>query len=524
MAGANKIMSSNPRLASLLTDVERGNIKIPAFQREYVWIDEQIMGLLDSIYCGYPVGSLLLWSTKEELKHERNVGGFNLPSLADEYPVSYVLDGQQRLTTLFGVFNSDKDTSDKELAARFNVCFIPSTKEFVHASVADPACSINLNAILDTTKLLPEMQKFSIDDQKEVANLTEKFKDYEFPIVTIKDRTNQEVCRVFQRINSSGTSLSTLELLSAWTWSEEFNLRNEIEVLLDSVAERGYEQLDETLLMRCLTSIVNGGIDSDSLVDEPPATLIQSMSTLKQALYAAMDFLEFELKIKNIVFLPFPIMLVPLVSFFSKNLKPNANQLLMLKKWFWACSFLQRYKAGTNTFVVEDIKTMDQLANDGQAILVFDESKVDVNLFLKTWRINSTAAKASICLLAQLSPKSFVTGRAVDLGQTMSAYNSRQFHHVYPKSHLAKVGIQFHESNVIANICFLTADDNLKITDKSPSLYFNEISPEIKGGAFDAALIPDSVRDGSRPYAEFINLRAEMFCDTAKRLIATGAL
>ncbi|EOY5416948.1 DUF262 domain-containing protein [Cronobacter turicensis] len=524
MAGANKITSSNPRLASLLSDVERGNIKIPAFQREYVWVDEQIMGLLDSIYCGYPVGSLLLWSTKEELKHERNVGGFLLPNVADEYPVSYVLDGQQRLTSLFGVFNSDKPTSDKELAERFNVCFIPSTKEFVHASVAEPHNSINLNIILDTTKLLPEMQKFSIEEQKEIATLTERFKDYEFPIVTIKDRTNQEVCRVFQRINSSGTSLSTLELLSAWTWSEEFNLRHEIEALLDSVAERGYEQLDETLLMRCLTSIVNGGIDSDSLVDVAPATLIQGMSTLKQSLYAAMDFLETELKIKNIVFLPFPIMLVPLVSFFSKNLKPNANQLSMIKKWFWACSFLQRYKAGTNTFVVDDIKTMNSLATDPNMILVFDETKVDVGLFLKTWRINSTAAKASICLLAQLNPKSFVTGRAVDLGQTMSAYNSRQFHHVYPKAHLSKVGIHFHESNVIANICFLTADDNLKITDKSPSIYFNEMDPSIKQMAFDAALIPDSVRDGSKPYSEFLSQRSEALCDTAKKLIRNGVV
>ncbi|WP_201789484.1 hypothetical protein [Pantoea latae] len=282
--------------------------------------------------------------------------------------------------------------------------------------------------------------------------------------------------------------------------------------------------MDETLLMRCLTSIVNGGIDSDSLVDVPPATLIQSMNTLKQSLYAAIDFLESELKIKNIVFLPFPIMLVPLVSFFSKNLKPNANQLIMLRRWFWACSFLQRYKAGTNTFVVDDVKTMNQLAIDASTVLSFDESKIDVGLFLKTWRINSTAAKAAICLLAQLNPKSFVTGRAVDLGQTMSAYNSRQFHHVYPKAYLSKVGIQFHESNVIANICFLTADDNLRITDKSPSIYFNEINSSIKDSAFDAALIPSSVRDGSKPYSEFIKLRAECLYDTAKKLIATGVV
>jgi uncharacterized protein with ParB-like and HNH nuclease domain len=105
MANTHKITPSNPRIASLLSDVTKGNIKIPVFQREFVWNDEQIMSLLDSIYRGYPVGSLLLWSTKERLRHERNVGGFRLPDTPEDFPVNYVLDGQQRLTTLYGVFN-----------------------------------------------------------------------------------------------------------------------------------------------------------------------------------------------------------------------------------------------------------------------------------------------------------------------------------------------------------------------------------------------------------------------------------
>lgn len=177
-------------MASLLADVTKGNIKIPVFQRDYVWEDDQIMSLLDSIYMGYPVGSLLLWSTKVALHHERNVGGFKLPATPEDFPVNYVLDGQQRLTTLYGVFHSDADTSLPELARRFDVCFVPETEEFVHVSVANPDKSINLRKILDTTKLLPELQRFSKSDQEKIATVTERFKDYEFPVVTIKDRTN----------------------------------------------------------------------------------------------------------------------------------------------------------------------------------------------------------------------------------------------------------------------------------------------------------------------------------------------
>lgn len=520
---ANKITPSSPRLGALLSDVSKGNIKIPVFQREYVWKDEQIMSLLDSIYQGYPVGSLLLWSTKVPLKHERDVGGFELPKTPEDFPVNYLLDGQQRLTTLYGVFNSDANTTDPTLAARFDVSFVPNTATFLHSSVADPAKSINLRAILDTTKLLPELARFTPEHQTVIATLTERFKDYEFPVVTIRDRSNQEVCRVFQRINSSGTSLSTLELLSAWTWSDQFNLINEIETLLDRLGDCGYEDVGEELVLRCLAAIVQGGIDADALVDVSPDQLIQGMTKLKQAMYATVDFLEKELRIKNIVFVPFPIMLVPLVGFYARTLKPSAAQLLGLKRWFWHCAFTQKYKAGTNTAVLEDLRRMETFASD---YTVFDalDAHVDFNIFMKTWRINSTLAKAAICLLAQAQPRSFLNGAVVDLGAVMSAYNAREFHHIYPKGYLAAQGIPFHQSNIIANVCLLTSSDNRSISAENPATYMVRIPATHRDAIADGALIPRGLLDGSKTYADFIKERALLLAEKAQSLVKSGTL
>lgn len=520
---ANKITPSSPRLGALLSDVSRGNIKIPVFQREYVWKDEQIMSLLDSIYQGYPVGSLLLWSTKEPLKHERDVGGFKLPKTPEDFPVNYLLDGQQRLTTLYGVFNSDAETADPELAARFDVSFIPETSAFVHSSSADPKKSINLRTILDTTKLLPELSRFMPDHQKVIATLTERFKDYEFPVVTIRDRSNQEVCRVFQRINSSGTSLSTLELLSAWTWSDQFNLISEIQVLLDRLSDCGYEQLDEELVLRCLAAVTLGGINAEALVDVQPDLLIQGMTKLKQAMYATVDFLEKELRIKNIVFVPFPIMLVPLVGFYARTLKPSSDQLMGLKRWFWHCAFTQKYKAGTNTAVLEDLKRMEQFASDSSVFSSLD-AKIDPEVFMKTWRINSTIAKAAICMLAQAQPRSFLSGALVDLGTVMSAYNAREFHHIYPKAFLATQGIPFHQSNIIANVCLLTSADNRSISDENPANYMMRIPTAQRDGIADGALIPRTMLDGSKTYADFAKERAKRLSDAAHSLIRIGSL
>ncbi|MEQ9479821.1 MAG: DUF262 domain-containing protein, partial [Algiphilus sp.] len=349
MSATHKITPSSPRLSALLADVDGGNVKIPVFQREYVWTDEQIMGLLDSIYQGYPVGSLLLWSTKAPLNHERNIGGFKLPDTPTDFPVNYVLDGQQRLTTLYGVFNSERPNQNNELASRFDVCFDFAYECFVHASQANPLTSINLRLILDTTKLFPALEKFDAEPRRKIATLTERFKDYEFPIVTIRDRSNQEVCRIFQRINSSGTTLSTLELLSAWTWSDHFNLRNELERIADDLRDQGYEAFDQALVMRSLAAIVMDQINSEALVDADPKTLIGGVSTLKEAIHSLIDFLGKELRIYNATFLPFPIMVVPLVKFFSNKLYPTSEQLSVLRRWFWYAAFTQRYKAGTNT-------------------------------------------------------------------------------------------------------------------------------------------------------------------------------
>ena len=521
MSAVHKITPSSPRMASLIGDVDKGNIKIPVFQREFVWQDEQIMSLLDSIYQGFPVGSLLLWSTKERLKRERNVGGFKLPETPEDYPVQYVLDGQQRLTTLYGVFNSDSPTADASLAARFSVCFLPDKLTFVHESAVGGDAAINLRTILDTTKLLPELQRFTPQQQKEIATLTERFKDYEFPVVTIKDRSNIEVCRVFQRINSSGTSLSTLELLAAWTWSEQFDLRNEIQSLLDRLAGKGYENLDKTEVMRCLTAITSESVDTESLVDVNPDLLVAGMKTLKQAMHAAIDFLEADIKIKNVVFLPFPIMLVPLVRFFAANLKPDAAQRVGLRRWFWHCAFTQRYKAGTNRLVTEDLAKMRDLAANSSA---FDalRATIEPELFTKNWRINSTVAKTTICLLAQLDPKSFLSGAPVDLSNTLSAYNAREFHHIYPKSFLNSSGIGFSEANVIANICMISSADNKLISDDSPDVYFARIPTGQRDDILERALVGAAFRDGKRTYGDFLEARATALAAKAETLIVNG--
>ncbi len=90
---------------SLFDQIRHGSIKIPQFQRDFVWSKAQSARLLDSVIKGYPIGTFILWSTHERLRSIRNLGGVDLPDTPPGNAVKYILDGQQRLTSLFVTLN-----------------------------------------------------------------------------------------------------------------------------------------------------------------------------------------------------------------------------------------------------------------------------------------------------------------------------------------------------------------------------------------------------------------------------------
>ncbi len=100
---SSRLGTDTPLIDDLVAGIKRGEIKVPQFQRSFVWKEDQALRLLDSIGSNYPVGSLLLWRTTSKLATERNIGDFRLPETDDLSPTEYVLDGQQRLTVILGL-------------------------------------------------------------------------------------------------------------------------------------------------------------------------------------------------------------------------------------------------------------------------------------------------------------------------------------------------------------------------------------------------------------------------------------
>ena len=87
----------------LFTGIETGKIRIPQFQREFVWSKQQTAKLIDSIIKGFPIGTFIIWETKEEMRSVRSIGNADLPEQKPGETYQYVLDGQQRITSLYAV-------------------------------------------------------------------------------------------------------------------------------------------------------------------------------------------------------------------------------------------------------------------------------------------------------------------------------------------------------------------------------------------------------------------------------------
>ena len=116
---ATKLTTETPYFTELLSEVRKGEIKIPQFQRKFVWKDTQALELLDSIKNRYPIGSVLLWKTKDKLHAERNIGNFKLPKTDELSPTNYVLDGQQRITVIYSCLGASE--SEDGFAAGYDL-------------------------------------------------------------------------------------------------------------------------------------------------------------------------------------------------------------------------------------------------------------------------------------------------------------------------------------------------------------------------------------------------------------------
>lgn len=519
-------------IRQIIQKVSEGEIRIPAFQRDFVWEPDRIQFLMDSIYKGYPIGTVLFWRSREKLSFDRDLGPFTLPEPKKEYPIDYVLDGQQRITSIFSTFQTElhKNKENKWVPIYFDLDAPEHAQDsqFIATDEIDiPDSFIPLNILFDVVEYGKYSRKLTNESHiKKLDELQTKFKEASIPVETVETEEHSKIAIIFERINRNGIPLNTYQLLSAWTWSSEFDLRAKFEELSSKLDDVEYGELgeEEDLLIKCCAAAMKEDSSSHAIVELKGDEVRNNFTTFQNGLLGAIDFLRRDCGAVSLKVLPYKSMLIPLTRFFMTDnpagIHPNSTQRHLLKKWFWHTCFSRRYSNSVDSAVAQDISAMVDLRNNKTDKIERKKFEVTSEFFLENaFSVSSVNTKTFILLLAKKRPKSFLSGADVDLDDVLTSCNKTEFHHIFPDNYLkSKCGVEERIKRFcLANFAFLSQKDNRSIKDKSPIDYQLLINKDIRNSVLDHSLIP---REGlAMNYNEFLNARIELLKITANSLI-----
>ncbi|MGV7197685.1 GmrSD restriction endonuclease domain-containing protein, partial [Xanthomonas axonopodis] len=460
------------------------------------------------------------------LNTERTFGDFVLPETDDMTPTDYVLDGQQRLTVVYSCLGAA--VAD----AGFKAVYDLEHEKFSPQQSISPGLTVfPLRKLYETTALLDfrtALQAHADKDklQARLDLLIRAFTTYKIPTVILKDLDVVEVCPIFERINSSGTKLSTYDLMVAATWSNGFDLDEKVEEIAGSLTPKGFGDIDKNTILKCLSAVEFGSIKDAalrSLRDLDESKLSQLTAITKQALLKTVDLLSTEFKIHSWDFLSYQAIVVIISEVFSKKPKLDHNEINRLKKWFWRSSFSERYKVGGEAFVSNDmVKVRAFVLNSVGSPDDFGSAPSADGWEKVTFRSNASRSRAFLLALALEQPVNLLTGSKVDVTSALSSFNKKEYHHVYPRAFLKKIGEKL-DDNLACNICMLSAESNKQISDDNPMNYLVSIAIAHNNKAdqiFSSNLLPkpSTFSYATESYANFIAARAQIIAERSTEL------
>jgi hypothetical protein len=480
-----EITPTAQKIDKLIKRIDEGDIKIPAFQRGYVWKQEQVLDLLESIVSEYPIGSVLLWKTDEKLNSTRNLAGYKIPERNESYPVNYALDGQQRLASIYGVFSSlieqEEDiTGYNPSIDIFEIYYDFEKKVFVdQANVQSEENTIHLRKLLDVTTLIDALSVLKKEYHKKAQELASQFLNYEVPVVTIENRNRDDVGIIFERINNTGTKLSALDLMTAWTWTDDFHLLESCNLVLESLEEKGFGNIQHKTLLQIISAVIQDTTVSKNILNLKGEQVRDNWERIEKCIQKAIDFLATDIGCQHIDFLPFPQQLIPIIKFFDLLARPTADQLKVLRQYFWKTSFSNRYSTGqTNAKMDLDIERLKSLvAGDNNAFEDYQYTVTESTLKNTKFSKANPITRAFLLLVAKQNPLDLLKNQRVDIGRSLAQYNRKEYHHVFPQAFLKSRGISHENIFCVLNFCFLSSDSNKAISKKSPSDYFFSLVP-----------------------------------------------
>ncbi|MGY3714928.1 GmrSD restriction endonuclease domain-containing protein [Sutcliffiella cohnii] len=519
--------------STLIHEIDKGVIKIPQFQRDFVWSLEQSAKLIDSIIKGYPIGTFILWESQEVLRSVRNIGGANLPDTPVGSMAQYVLDGQQRMTSLYAslkglVVEREKGSDDfsniyVDLKANDEEPIIITTIE-----ERDRTEVISLRNLLhggiSVLAAYPSTMYEKLEDYKNRINT------YRFSTILLRGASIDVATEVFTRLNVGGKSLTVFEIMVAKTYDmdREFDLAEKFEELIERLEQVGYETISDSTVLQTISILLVGECARKNILKLEKQAFINIWDEAVDAIEKAVEYFRNYYRIPVSKILPYNALIVPFSYFFYHHPnKPVNDMKRYLDDFFWRVSLSERYSSGVETKLAQDIKRIDQTLKGQLPKYDYQPDTSKENIINNGWfSANRSFIKAVLCLMAYQEPKSFNDNSIVRINNDwLKQANSRNYHHFFPRAYLRKKGEDEFYINHIVNITIV--DDFLnknRIRAHAPSKYMKTFTKENKDidTTMRTHLIDDLDAFGiwNDDYDQFFDQRAEKISkELSKRII-----
>jgi hypothetical protein len=460
--------SARPDIISLdvlLNDVDEGRIRIPRFQRPYVWAPQMMRELFESVISGYPIGSLLFWTPRElTVDTMAKLGPLEIPQGKSNSPVSLVLDGHQRLATLYGVLRlPDSFLSDEQHMSAESLAWCigydlkeEETRQMRRPDDFDSPTILPLRAILKTVdfvrfarnidaneSLTPKEKTLYLDRADMVQRA---IRDYRIALTIMRDGGVDDAVQIFSRINRSGRRMSTDQMAVALTYQDGFSLEDALDRMLFSLSPYGFGEVTRTIVLQTLLHGAGQSFTKPKFDDlrkrSVQGELKEAEKRVTEALIGASTFLNEEIGLRTGKLLPYALQLLCLAVFFQVRAvtfaKLATETKWTLKKCFWATSFSGWFASANTAEVTRAVEAMTAFAQSKESYedtTRFDSFFNDRPLrpFPKTFDRRSARIRAMF--LVQMASQSLidpVDGKEIDGSAIFADEDRADIPYVFP--------------------------------------------------------------------------------------------
>lgn len=504
------------RLDTFLQQVHSGDLALPDFQRDFVWDPDATEELLESIFRDFPTGSLLLMRHRDDGFAPRAFAG--APSLGKRKPLRLVLDGQQRLTSLYQALHGEGDyryyirIEDLETGKPIeDALFHESLKRAKKLGLEDERHQaehllLPLRVLFGdpggfsgwSMKVRRIRKKLPASDPGEAEELEERLNRFEkshlhsiaaytYPYVELDDSVSMEaICKIFETLNRTGVKLTVFELLAARYFAKALKLRQLWQDAVQSFPIIGAEgfDLDPTALLQVVslrTTTKDGhvGCQRTDLLRLSAADIHRHWGAAVAGMAAVLEMLQEECGVLTKRWVPYSTQLIPMAAVWDvvtapKNAAVGANKL-KLQRWFWRAIFRSDYESAANTQAADDFKALRTWFVGGAAPDAL-QSTPTVPDFRSVTPKQRAAYSAAIALVARHGATDFHKGKKL----TPEAIAASQIddHHVFPRAHLGD-SFPAESVNSIANRTLIDKQTNIRIGKRAPSAYLADMELEL---------------------------------------------